>query len=88
MHRVALHEIVARYHARNPHVFGSVARGSDRDGCDLDILVDPAPGMTLFDVGGIINELEKLLGVPVDVLTPGALSSTISASVMQDIRSL
>jgi len=33
--------------------------------------VDPAPGMTLFDVGGIIDEVEKLLGVKVDVLTPG-----------------
>jgi predicted nucleotidyltransferase len=88
VHRDTIHQIVQRYHAENPRIFGSVARGNDQDGSDLDILVDPLPGMTLFDVGGIIDELEKLLGVPVDVLTPGALSPAISESVRRDLREI
>jgi predicted nucleotidyltransferase len=85
-HRDAIVEIVQRHHAMNPRVFGSAARGDDREDSDLDILVDPAPGMTLFDVGGIINELETLLGVPVDVLTPGALAPAMSESVYRSLQ--
>jgi len=88
LHRDAIVEIVNRHHALNPRVFGSAARGDDREDSDLDLFVDPAPGMTLFDVGGIINELEKLLGVKVDVLTPGALRPGMSESVMQALRPL
>ena len=47
--------------------------GTDRDGSDLDLLVDPLPGATLFDLGGLQVALEGLLGVPVDLLTPGDL---------------
>jgi hypothetical protein len=39
----------------------------------LDLLVDPLPETTLFDLGGLQVELEELLGVPVDLLTPGDL---------------
>ncbi|WP_420994921.1 nucleotidyltransferase family protein [Cupriavidus sp. 30B13] len=48
-------------------------RGEDAEGGDLDILVDPTPETTLFDIGAIRHELLQLLGVPVDVLTPKAL---------------
>jgi uncharacterized protein len=51
-------------------VFGSVLHGTDRDGSDLDILVDALPGATLFDLGGLQDELQKTLGVNVDFLTP------------------
>ena len=72
-HREAIRAIVAAHRASNPRVFGSVARGEDTEESDLDILVDPAGRMTLFDLGGILNDLTELLGVEVDVLTPGAL---------------
>jgi predicted nucleotidyltransferase len=48
---------------RNPRVFGSVARGTDGPGSDLDVLVEPLPRATLFDVGGFQDEGEQLLGV-------------------------
>lgn len=54
-------------------MFGSVLHGEDLDGSDLDLLVDPLPGVTLFDLGGLQIELEDMLGVPVDLLTPGDL---------------
>ena len=70
--RDAVREAATRFCTANPRVFGSVLRGTDVDGSDLDLLVDALPGTTLFDLGGLQVELEELLGVPVDLLTPGA----------------
>jgi predicted nucleotidyltransferase len=64
-------EAVARYRATSPRIFGSVLRGQDHDGSDIDLLVDALPGATLFDLGGLQEELQSLLGLRVDVLTPG-----------------
>lgn len=52
-HREAIHHVVEAHRASNPRVFGSVLRGQDTEDSDLDILVDPLPGMTLFDIGAI-----------------------------------
>jgi hypothetical protein len=71
--RGAVREAANRFRAANLRVFGSVLRGDDRDGSDLDLLVDPLPGATLFDLGGLQVELKELLGVRVDLLTPGDL---------------
>jgi predicted nucleotidyltransferase len=57
-------------------VFGSALRGDDAEGSDFDWLVDPTPGVTLFDLGGIQDELEQLFGIPVDVVTPKDLPAT------------
>ena len=51
---------------------------------DLDILIDPTPETTLFDIGAIRHELGKLLGVPVDVLTPDALPDSFRAKVLAE----
>ena len=71
--RSAVRDIVGRFRVANPRVFGSVLHGTDRDGSDLDLLVDTLPGATLFDLGGLQEELQDILGVPVDLLTPGDL---------------
>ncbi len=68
-HRDAVCLAAARYRVANPRVFGSAMRGDDRDGSDLDLLVDTLPGTTLLDLGGLQDELQELLGVSVDVLT-------------------
>ena len=57
-------------------------RGLDREGRDLDLLVDALPGATLFDLGELQVELETLLGVPVDVSTPGDLPASLRARVL------
>jgi predicted nucleotidyltransferase len=72
-HREAIRAILASHRASNPRVFGSVARGEDTEESDIDILVDHGGRMTLFDLGGILNDLSELLGVKVDVVTPDAL---------------
>ncbi len=71
--RVAIRTVVERHRACNARVFGSVLHGNDHEGSDLDILIDPTPSTTFMDVAKIQVELEKLLGVSVDVLTPNAL---------------
>jgi predicted nucleotidyltransferase len=73
LHRDEVRKLVQRNRARNPRVFGSVLHGRDTDQSDLDILVDPLPGATLFDLGGLQIALQELLGVRVDLLTPGDL---------------
>jgi len=84
IHRENIRRIVALHRATNPRVFGSVRRGLDTDGSDLDLLVDPLPGTTLFDLGAMQMELEELIGVTVDVLTPGDLPKRFRAEVLRD----
>lgn len=83
-HRDAVRSIVESNNARNPRVFGSVVRDEDVEGSDLDIIVDPTPEMTLFDIGAIRHELLQLLGVSVDVLTPKALPETFREKVLAE----
>jgi len=66
-------EIVARNRGRDPRLFGSVARGEDRPGSDLDLLVDLDGSASLFDLARMHLELEELLGIRVDVLDEGGL---------------
>ncbi len=72
-HRDAIRSVVLAHRAQNPRGFGSVVSGQDTDDSDLDLLIDPTSHTTLMDVAAIQVELEKLLGIPVDVLTPNAL---------------
>ncbi len=82
INRDAIRRVVAAHRASNARVFGSVVHGDDTDSSDLDLLVDPTPDTTLFDIGAIRHELRTLLGIPVDVLTPAALPDTLRASVL------
>ena len=82
--RDAIRRVVAAHRASNPRVFGSVAHGDDTEGSDLDILIDPTPDTSLFDIGAIRHELLQLLGVPVDVLTPKALPEKFRAAVLAE----
>ena len=68
--RTLIREIVLAHNALNPRVFGSVMKGCDTESSDLDLLIEPTPDTTLFDIGAIRHELIKLLGVKVDVVTP------------------
>lgn len=83
-HRADIRNIVESHRARNARVFGSTIHGEDSDDSDLDILIDPTPDTTLMDIGAIRHKLRKLLGVPVDVLTPNALPDTFRDQVMAE----
>ncbi|MBS0567802.1 MAG: nucleotidyltransferase family protein [Proteobacteria bacterium] len=86
--RDAVRATIARFRVANPRVFGSVLRGADRDGSDLDLLVDALPGVTLFELGGLQEELQQLLGVRVDLLTPGEISREFRERVLSEARPL
>ncbi len=81
--RLAVREPVSRFHTANPRVFGSVLHGTDSD---LDLLVDAQPGATLLDLGGLLNELESLLGIHVDLLAPGGLPPKFRATVFSEAQ--
>jgi predicted nucleotidyltransferase len=82
IHRQQVLDLAAQYRADNVRLFGSVLRGEAAHGSDIDMLVDPLPGATLFDLGGLQLELQELLGVPVDLLTPGDLPESWRQSVL------
>jgi predicted nucleotidyltransferase len=82
--RAAVREATQRFRATNPRVFGSVVHGTDQEGSDLDVLVDALPGATLFDLGGLQAELEDLLGVSVDSVTPGDLPEKFRYRVLAE----
>ena len=88
MKRIAVREAVNRFRAANPRVFGSVLHGTDQDGSDIDLLVDALPGATLFDLGGLQDELESLLGIHVDLLTPNDLPPKFRAKVLAEAQPL
>ena len=87
-HRDEIRRIVEQHRARNPRVFGSVLRGEDGESSDLDLLVEPTADTTLLDVACIEVELRCLLGVPVDVLTPGALPDKFRANVLAEAMAI
>lgn len=84
--RSAVREVVNRFRTANPRVFGSVLHGTDRDGSDLDLLVDALPGATLLDLGDLEEELKSLLGVEVDLLTPGDLPVKFREKVLAEAQ--
>lgn len=64
-HREAIRELVHKYGLHNPRIFGSVAKGTDTEVSDLDLLVDAEKKTSLFDMGGLHEELSALLSCPV-----------------------
>jgi uncharacterized protein len=71
--RADLVAAATRRGASNLRVFGSVARGDDEAGSDIDFLVDFEPTRSLVDVAGLILDLQEILGVPVDVVEASTL---------------
>jgi len=76
--------IAARRGAKNVRVFGSVARGDAQADSDIDFLVDLEPGRSLLDLGGLVSDLQELLGRPVDVVTEAGLRDRIRARVLRE----
>jgi predicted nucleotidyltransferase len=87
-YRSRIREIALSHRVGNVRVFGSALRGEDRPGSDLDLLVEPTPLTTLFDIGAIRSELKQLLGFDVDVLTPNALPDRLREQVLKEAQPL
>lgn len=83
-HREAIRVAVARHSARQPRIFGSVARGDDEPGSDLDLLVDFTGEASLLDEVGLRLELTELLGVEVDVVAVDTLRGDFRDRVLRE----
>ena len=78
-------EIIAislRHGAESIRLFGSVAQGLESSESDIDFLVELEPGRSLFDLGGMVVDLQDLLGRKVDVVTPKGLHWYIKERVL------
>ncbi len=80
--------IAAKRGAYNVRIFGSVARGETDSKSDIDILVDMEPGRSLFDLGGLLMDLQDLLGHDVDVVTERGLRERIRERVLKEAIAL
>jgi hypothetical protein len=85
-HRDTIRELVLQAGMANPRIFGSVLRGEDQDGSDLDLLVDPAPRTSLLDLAGLQIEIETRIGVKVDLLTPRCLPLKFRQRVLEEAQ--
>ncbi len=72
-HREEIHSLVRKYRAAAPRVFGSVARGDDHSGSDLDLLVDFTDEASLLDEVGLRLALQDLLRIKVDIVATDTL---------------
>lgn len=88
LHREAIRRIVLAHRGLNPRVFGSVLRQEDTYKSDLDLLIDAADGMTLFDMAAIAAAIESLTQIKVDVRTPGDLSKSFRGRIVAEAEPL
>ena len=86
LHREEIRRIVLENRSTNPRVFGSVLHGDDTESSDLDLLIDPTPDTSLMDVASIQGQLEDILGISVDVLTPLSLPNSFRGRVVAEAQ--
>jgi len=82
-HREQIKKLAALRGARRVRVFGSRAHGDARPDSDVDILVDLEQGRSALALGGLLMDLQDLLGKRVDVVTPAALHPKIRDSILR-----
>ncbi|MGO9339880.1 MAG: nucleotidyltransferase family protein [Terracidiphilus sp.] len=87
-HRDTIRQLVLEAGMANPRVFGSVVRGEDREGSDLDILVDPAPSASLLAMEKLQAQLEKVTGVKIDLRTPEEINQRFRGKVLAEAAAL
>lgn len=80
--------LAAKHGAYNVRVFGSAARGKVGPESDVDFLVELEPGRSLFDLGGLLMDLQKLLGREVDVVTEQGLHWYIRDQIIAEAHPL
>ena len=82
--RESVLRIAAARGARNVRVFGSALKGLDREGSDLDLLVDIPPGTSLLRIVGLQHEIEEVLGVKVDLCTERELHPVLKERILAE----
>jgi hypothetical protein len=83
-HRDTIRRLVLDHGMSNPRLFGSALHGDDKDGSDLDILVDAGPKTSLFDLARLQLALEDAIGIKVDVRVPDELHRAFRDRVLAE----
>lgn len=83
-HRDQIRRLASRHGADHVRVFGSHAREQQHAASDLDLLVRLRPGSSLLDQVALQQDLEDLLGIPVDVVVEGGLSPHLSQRIQAE----
>lgn len=86
--RPKLLRVTQRYGVRNVRIFGSFARGEQRETSDVDLLVDLPEGMTLFDLSGLKIDLEEAVKREVDVVPADSIKPALREYILRDARPL
>src|SRR5262245_28844194 len=76
--------LARQYHAADVRVFGSVSRGESSEESDLDILIRTEPGCSLFDLGGLLEDLQELLQCRVDLVVEDGLKPRLRTRVLRE----
>lgn len=84
VHREEILRLAEQYKAYNVRIFGSIARGVEREDSDLDVLVSRRDRMSLFDWVGLEHDLEDLLGCQVDVVIEGGTNKPFEARILTE----
>ena len=79
-----IRRIAERHGAKNVRVFGSVARGEAGPESDVDLLVEAGPRTSPWFPGGLIADLEALLGRRVDIVTERGLVPELREQVLRE----
>lgn len=80
--------LAAERGARSVRVFGSVARGQDHEGSDLDLLVDVPAGTSLLHIVGLQLAIQDVLGIKADLCTEGELHPDLKNRILAEARPL
>ena len=82
--REAILATAARHGVTSIKVFGSVARGDARDDSDVDFLVEVGPEHSAFFPGGLVADLQDILGRRVDVVEPEGLHRLLKDRILRE----
>jgi len=77
-----------RHGARNVRIFGSVARGESTTDSDIDLLLEAGATTSPWFPAGLVEELEALLGRPVDVVTENSLHWLLRRRILKEAKPL
>ncbi|MBP7121140.1 MAG: nucleotidyltransferase family protein [Methanolinea sp.] len=83
--RLLAKDLNDRYHVEKIGVFGSVSRGEQKEGSDIDILVEFSRPVGFFTFLELEEFLSSSLGAKVDLVTPDALKPALSGRILSEV---
>jgi hypothetical protein len=83
-----LSPIFRQHGVKHAAVFGSVSRGDDHPESDVDLLIKLGKPTGLVGFVGLVNEMEKILGRKVDLLTEGGVNKFLEPYILPDLKTI